>query len=89
MKTSDTGVLSLTKEVEAAQVEAAESASKAPSSGPSVTLAGKQDIQEAILFSQGSEIAYARQVELTNGRWAMMGFLAALLVEAGTGEMRI
>lgn len=31
-------------------------------------------------------LAYARNVEVTNGRWAMLGFLAALLVEAGTGK---
>jgi Chlorophyll A-B binding protein len=29
---------------------------------------------------------YARQVELTNGRWAMLGFLAAIVVEAATGQ---
>lgn len=29
---------------------------------------------------------YARQVEITNGRWAMLGFLAAIAVEAGTGR---
>ena len=29
---------------------------------------------------------YARGVELTNGRWAMLGFLAAISVEAATGK---
>ena len=29
---------------------------------------------------------YARGVELTNGRWAMLGFLAAVAVEAATGK---
>lgn len=31
-------------------------------------------------------LAYARDVEVNNGRWAMIGFLSALLVEAGTGK---
>jgi hypothetical protein len=29
---------------------------------------------------------YARQVEIANGRWAMLGFLAAIVVEAATGQ---
>lgn len=29
---------------------------------------------------------YAREVEITNGRWAMLGFLAAITVEAATGK---
>lgn len=29
---------------------------------------------------------YARQVEITNGRWAMLGFLAGIAVEAATGK---
>ena len=29
---------------------------------------------------------YARQVEVTNGRWAMLGFLTAIIIEAGTGR---
>ena len=29
---------------------------------------------------------YARGVELTNGRWAMLGFLSAIAVEAATGK---
>lgn len=32
------------------------------------------------------EALYARSVELSNGRAAMLGFLAAILVEAGTGN---
>ncbi|KAG2454228.1 hypothetical protein HYH02_001262 [Chlamydomonas schloesseri] len=32
------------------------------------------------------DATYAREVEMTNGRAAMLGFLAAILVEAGTGE---
>jgi hypothetical protein len=35
---------------------------------------------------QNEGMKYARDVEVTNGRWAMLGFLAALIVEAGTGK---
>ena len=31
------------------------------------------------------ETAYAKEVELTNGRWAMLGFASLILVEANTG----
>ena len=37
------------------------------------------------MTAEEREIAYARDVELTNGRWAMLGFAAAILVEAATG----
>ena len=33
-----------------------------------------------------SACRYAREVEITNGRWAMLGFLAAITVEAATGK---
>eukprot|EP00898_Chlorokybus_atmophyticus_P001125 jgi/Chlat1/2012/Chrsp158S02304 len=29
---------------------------------------------------------YAKQIELTNGRWAMLGFLGAIIAEAATGN---
>ena len=32
------------------------------------------------------ELAYSKNVELTNGRWAMMGFAAAIITEAATGN---
>eukprot|EP00192_Tetraselmis_astigmatica_P014152 CAMPEP_0117655230 /NCGR_PEP_ID=MMETSP0804-20121206/4170_1 /TAXON_ID=1074897 /ORGANISM="Tetraselmis astigmatica, Strain CCMP880" /LENGTH=310 /DNA_ID=CAMNT_0005461571 /DNA_START=142 /DNA_END=1074 /DNA_ORIENTATION=- len=53
--------------------------------GPSVCLAAKQDIMEQTQFSS-AEMEYAKSVEMRNGRWAMVGFLAAVLVEAGTGH---
>lgn len=43
----------------------------------------------ALTFSQLMVCAgcrYARDVEITNGRWAMLGFLAAITVEAATGK---
>ena len=36
--------------------------------------------------SEAAEAAYAKDVELTNGRWAMIGFATAILVEAATGQ---
>lgn len=41
-------------------------------------------VSPAVLAAE-AEAAYARQVELTNGRWAMLGFAAAILIEASTG----
>lgn len=52
--------------------------------GTSVALEGKADIMEQAQFS--SELEYAKEVEIQNGRYAMLGFLAAVLVEAGTGH---
>ncbi len=45
-----------------------------------------QDVEEQLMFGANSEMAYALSVEQSNGRWAMVGFLAAVLVEAGTGN---
>lgn len=36
--------------------------------------------------SELAEEAYAKDVELTNGRWAMIGFATAIIVEAATGQ---
>ncbi len=41
---------------------------------------------DSYLFSGNAEMRYAQSIELDNGRWAMMGFLIAVLVEAATGE---
>lgn len=41
---------------------------------------------DTYLFSGNSEMRFAQSKELDNGRWAMMGFLSAVLVEAATGE---
>eukprot|EP00199_Chlamydomonas_sp_CCMP681_P006600 CAMPEP_0119101778 /NCGR_PEP_ID=MMETSP1180-20130426/731_1 /TAXON_ID=3052 ORGANISM="Chlamydomonas cf sp, Strain CCMP681" /NCGR_SAMPLE_ID=MMETSP1180 /ASSEMBLY_ACC=CAM_ASM_000741 /LENGTH=286 /DNA_ID=CAMNT_0007085951 /DNA_START=112 /DNA_END=972 /DNA_ORIENTATION=+ len=45
----------------------------------------QQRIEDAIVYDQ-DDMRYAREVELRNGRYAMIGFLAAILVEAGTGH---
>lgn len=72
MKAADGSVLTLTKADEAAEVAAADveykKAAAAPS-GPAVSLAARPDILEQAGFSQNAEMAYARQVELNNGRW--------------------
>eukprot|EP00775_Hariotina_reticulata_P006599 gene6599-6827_t len=87
MKAEDGSVLTLTKTEEAQQVASAAADMKAQPApaGPSVSLAAKSDILEQ-QFSARSELAYAQQVELTNGRYAMLGFLAAILTEAVTGK---
>eukprot|EP00967_Tisochrysis_lutea_P048139 scaffold58792_cov16-Tisochrysis_lutea.AAC.1 len=45
-----------------------------------------QDIMSTYLFSGNAEMRYAQNIELENGRWAMIGFLVAVLVEAATGQ---
>lgn len=52
---------------------------------PSISLAAKQDILEQS-NQVNSDFDYARNVELTNGRWAMLGFLTAIIIEAATGR---
>lgn len=88
LKAQDSSVLTLTTAVEAQQVAAAAAESKvAPGlQGPSVSLAARADIVEQDMFSASGELAYARNIELQNGRAAMLGFLAAVLVEAATGK---
>ena len=70
-------------------VDAAASAQKAAGGaaalGPSVSLAAREDVLEAAAAS-ASVLQSLKDVELANGRWAMLGFLAAILVEAGTGR---
>jgi hypothetical protein len=73
MKAADGSVLTLTKAEEAQQVASAASdmkASPAPA-GPSISLAARSDVVEQIYFNEKAEMAYARQVELTNGRWGL------------------
>eukprot|EP00873_Tetraselmis_striata_P035425 jgi/Tetstr1/455689/TSEL_042497.t1 len=78
---------------EGAQMFAIESTSDADAAasdlkniaGPSVSLQAKDDIVEQSSMAS-SELAYAKDVEMRNGRYAMIGFLAAILVEAATGH---
>jgi hypothetical protein len=49
------------------------------------TAAAKKPTYDDTWFG-GLEMRYARDVELSNGRSAMVGFLAAVLVEAATGK---
>ncbi|GAX85424.1 hypothetical protein CEUSTIGMA_g12840.t1 [Chlamydomonas eustigma] len=42
--------------------------------------------EETMYFGAKGELEYARNIELTNGRWAMLGFLTAILVEASNGH---
>lgn len=36
-------------------------------------------------LSSSAELAYALDVEMNNGRWAMIGFALAVAIESGTG----
>lgn len=62
---------------------AKEEAAAAPAPRPAPVSAANE-IEERLFFN--SELKYARRVEIENGRYAMMGFLAALMVEAATGK---
>lgn len=53
--------------------------------GPSLSLASRADVVEQTT-QQAAEWRYARQVEITNGRWAMIGFFACIIIEALTGR---
>jgi hypothetical protein len=88
LKAQDGSVLTLSKADEAQQVAAAAAQAKATPApqGTSVSLAAKQDIIEQDMFSANAEMRYARDIELQNGRAAMLGFLAAVVVEAATGK---
>uniref|UniRef100_A0A7S1WXN0 High light inducible protein n=1 Tax=Tetraselmis chuii TaxID=63592 RepID=A0A7S1WXN0_9CHLO len=66
------------------EADAAADALKNPV-GTSVSLNAKNDILEQSGMAS-SELAYAKDVEMRNGRYAMMGFLAAILVESATGH---
>lgn len=81
-------MLTLSKADEEQQVAAAAAESKlAPApTGPSVSLSARKDIMEQGMFTANAEMAYARNIELQNGRAAMLGFLAAVVVEAATGK---
>ncbi len=52
--------------------EQAQRAKDAAATGPSMSLNARSDIVEQT-SAQAGEWAYARQVEITNGRWAMLG----------------
>ena len=52
--------------------EQAQRAKDAAATGPSMSINARSDIVEQTSAQQG-EWAYARQVEITNGRWAMLG----------------
>ena len=59
----------------------------APMAGATATMAPPAPAAAAPkrMTAEEREMAYARDVEITNGRWAMLGFAIAILVEAGTG----
>lgn len=67
--------------------ESIESSADALRPGMNV-LAEGQDLPQAVWLKEKpvyDESAYARDVELRNGRWAMVGFATAILIEAASG----
>ena len=79
-----TPALDIKNDVAAAAAEAAR-VKRADANAPAVSLAGRDDAVEA-LASSSALAEQLRRAEIENGRWAMIGFLASILVEAGTGQ---
>eukprot|EP00191_Tetraselmis_sp_GSL018_P013197 CAMPEP_0177578076 /NCGR_PEP_ID=MMETSP0419_2-20121207/134_1 /TAXON_ID=582737 /ORGANISM="Tetraselmis sp., Strain GSL018" /LENGTH=297 /DNA_ID=CAMNT_0019066453 /DNA_START=149 /DNA_END=1042 /DNA_ORIENTATION=- len=72
----------------AADTEAQEMKKKQATSsvkGPSMSLEAREDVLEQTSFTSRSS-EYAKQVEIRNGRAAMIGFLAAIMAEANSGH---
>lgn len=63
----------------------AAAAAEAAAEADKKAAAKKVAIQE-MYPGEANDLAYARDVELTNGRWAMIGFLASIMVEASNGS---
>jgi pyruvate/2-oxoglutarate dehydrogenase complex dihydrolipoamide acyltransferase (E2) component len=66
-----------------AEASAAAAAAPAPAAPRS---AAQMQQQNSYYSGTTSDFDYAAGVERTNGRWAALGFLAAILVEAATGK---
>lgn len=76
LKEANGSVATLTKEQEGTEVAAKQQ--------PSLSLAERRAIEEQIMLQ--NDVEYAREVEVGQGRLAMVGFLSAVLVEAATGN---
>eukprot|EP00798_Chlamydomonas_sp_ICE-L_P018635 gene18635-25148_t len=68
--------------MEATTTEEADAVTSAPSVTPTESWGEKKDMYPG----ETNDMAFARTVEITNGRWAMMGFFASIMVEAATGS---
>jgi len=68
------------------EISNVEAQMKNPSATPPAQSAGVAQVDSYRLRSEAAEAAYARQVEMDNGRWAMIGFALAILLEAKTGQ---
>ena len=67
------GIFGSEAEAEAAKAAAEMKAREgAGMPAPSMSLAAKQDVLEQSAMAGDADWAYARQVEITNGRWAML-----------------
>jgi len=67
---------------------AADALKRATSSAPapSVSLSARADAVETFAGAGDASIRYAKTVERTNGRWAMLGFALACAIEAHNGH---
>ena len=84
LRADGTPALALGADVAAVAAEAAR-VKRADFNAPALSLAGRDDAVEA-LNSAGALARQLKAAELENGRWAMVGFLAAILVESATGQ---
>jgi hypothetical protein len=84
---ADAGILTIDNQKEAdAEAKALKQRAQGQgATGPSQSLEARADVLEQAQQSSG-DWAYARNIELTNGRWAMIGFWACIIVEAATGR---
>lgn len=85
LRTEGTPALQLSAADAAAAAAESARVKRADFNAPALSLAGREDAMEA-LNSAGALARQLKAAELENGRWAMVGFLAAILVESATGQ---
>eukprot|EP00798_Chlamydomonas_sp_ICE-L_P018634 gene18634-25147_t len=69
-----------------ASTSATGEASTSETAAAAAAVPATQAAQKEMYPGEANDVAFARNVEITNGRWAMVGFLTSILVEAATGN---